>query len=466
MKDIFQNNRFRFLAFLLLLGNAFLLPITADEAYYFSWSRDLSLGYYDHPPLVAWMMGAVSAEYLRMPFLMLALAFVLLGKERSIGKLIFIPGVHVFLGGALPDTLMVIAGFMVLHSFRKWANSKNLVNAVVLGVCIAALGYSKFHGILLIFALAVGYWHLRKEWTLYLAIGIAFVLLIPYLWWQMSMDWVTFRYHFSGRFGSANIYTLLEYLGAGALLWWPLVLFFRQLPPWGRALVMSSILLFGWGAYNGSAEVHWLLVFMWLVPALELPDSKRTRNVAYLIAMLHALVWVPSIRDVLSLNDHFREEVREINSKENVVFLDAYQDAALYELATGKESYSLSHPGIRKSQYNLQSYPFDGKEVVVYNRMGMGKPYFEGPFSTVRETLYDLSNLNYEWEGWSLRFDASEIPQGYYWILYTYLDGMEQGRERLCPGTEIPNVVFKAGTDQFLTLEKNWMPSGLWIPLP
>ena len=182
--------------------------------------------------------------------------------------------------------------------------------------------------------------------------------------------------------------------------------------------------------------------------------------------MLHALVWVPSIRDLLSLNGHFRAEVRDINSKENVVFLDAYQDAALYELATGKESYSLSHPGIRKSQYNLQPYPFDGEEVVVYNRMGMGKLYFEGPLYTVRETLYDLSNLHYEWEGWSLRFDASEVPQGYYWILYTYVNGIEQRRNRLCPGDEIPNVAFTAGTDQFLTLEKNWLPSGLWIPLP
>ena len=138
----------------------------------------------------------------------------------------------------------------------------------------------------------------------------------------------------------------------------------------------------------------------------------------------------------------------------------------MYELATGKESYSISHPGIRKSQYNLQPYPFDGEEVVVYNRIGMGKPYFGGPFYTVRETLYDLSNLHYEWEGWSLRFDAVEIPQGYYWILYTYVDGVEQRRERLCPGSEIPNVVFTAGTGQFLTLEKNWLPSGLWIPLP
>ena len=466
MKEIFQNNRFRFLAFVLLLGNAFLLPITADEAYYFSWSRDLSLGYYDHPPLVAWMMSVVSSEYLRTPFLLLSLAFVFLGKERSIGKFIFIPGVHLFLGGALPDTLMIIAGFMVLHSFRKWANSRNIINAIVLGVCIAALGYSKFHGILLIFALAVGYWHLRREWTLYLAIGIALLLLTPYLWWQIEMDWVTFRYHFSGRFGSSSFPSLLEYLAFVALLWWPLILFFRPLPVWGKALIISAISLFGWGAYNGSAEIHWLLVFMWVIPVLELPDSKRTRNVAYLITILHALVWVPAVRDLLSLNDHFRDGVREINSKENVVFLDAYQDAAIYELATGKESYSLSHPGIRKSQYNLHSYPFDGEEVVVYNRTGMGELYFEGPFYTVRETLYDLSGLHYEWEGWSLRFDASEIPQGYYWILYTYVNGIEQRRDRLCPGDEIPNVAFTAGTDQFLTLEKNWLPSGLWIPLP
>ncbi|HCP41392.1 MAG TPA: hypothetical protein DIT65_06315 [Cryomorphaceae bacterium] len=355
---------------------------------------------------------------------------------------------------------------MVLHAFKRWVNSTNLLNAVVLGLCIAALGYSKFHGILLILALAIGYWHLRNEWTLYVAIGIALALLAPYLWWQMSMDWPTFRYHFSGRFGPPDIYGLLQYIGLGALLWWPLVIFFRRLPLWGRALMMSAILSFGWGAYNGSAEVHWLLVFMWVVPAVEFPDSNRTRNVAYILVFLHALVWIPGIRDMLALNEHFRTEIREIDSKENIVFLDAYQDAAIYELATGRKSYSLAHPGIRKSQYNLQPYPFDGEEVVVYNRMGMGQPYFDGPLFTVREILYDLSRLDYKWENLSLQYDASVVPRGYYWILYTYADGIQQRRERLCPGNEIPNISFTSDTDQFLTLEKNWMPSGIWIPLP
>src|SRR5579864_9519647 len=31
------------------------------EAYYFSWSRFLDWSYYDHPPLVAWMVGLTTA---------------------------------------------------------------------------------------------------------------------------------------------------------------------------------------------------------------------------------------------------------------------------------------------------------------------------------------------------------------------------------------------------------------------
>jgi hypothetical protein len=244
------------------------------------------------------------------------------------------------------------------------------------------------------------------------------------------------------------------------------VLFFKLLPKWAKALIVSAIVLFGLGAYNGSAEVHWLLVFMWIIPALDLPDSKRSRRLVYTLAILHALIWIPGVREILDLNEHFRTEIFDIESNENVVFLDAYQDAAVYELATGKESYSLSHPGIRKSQYNLTPYPFNGEEVLVFNRMGMGQLYDDTPLYTVRETLYDLSGLDYKWEGWSLQYDVSKVPQGYYWILYSYVEGVEINRKRLCRGDEAPNVTFTAGTDQFLTLEKNWLPSGLWIPLP
>src|SRR5438128_8966205 len=38
------------------LGLAALLPPFDDELYYWCWSRDLQLSYYDHPPMVAYMI--------------------------------------------------------------------------------------------------------------------------------------------------------------------------------------------------------------------------------------------------------------------------------------------------------------------------------------------------------------------------------------------------------------------------
>ena len=37
---------------------AAMVPLTADEAYYWLWSKHLDLGYMDHPPAIAWLIRA------------------------------------------------------------------------------------------------------------------------------------------------------------------------------------------------------------------------------------------------------------------------------------------------------------------------------------------------------------------------------------------------------------------------
>lgn len=44
------------LLFLIHIGVAQILPITEDEAYYWAWSRNPSWSYFDHPPMVAWLI--------------------------------------------------------------------------------------------------------------------------------------------------------------------------------------------------------------------------------------------------------------------------------------------------------------------------------------------------------------------------------------------------------------------------
>ena len=450
---------------MLLLGNFYLLPITADEAYYFSWGKQISFGYYDHPPLIGWITSLTNTSTLRLPFLFATLLFAMIAKEQVLGKLLFIPGVHLLLGGALPDTLMVLSGFLVIHYFKIWASSSTIINAIILGITTAILGYSKFHGILLVFALAIGFWSKRKEWTLYLAIAITALALIPYLVWQSENGWVTFTYHFGGRFHNTSVQNTLGFFGITILLWWPVFIFFNNLRLWSKSLVVISLALFGMGAYKGSVEMHWLLVWMWVIPELSVPNSKRIRQMTYALVCLHSLFWIPQFRNVLGLELHFRPEIDNLDTQKKTVFLDAYQDAALFEFKTSKKSYSLAHPGIRLSQYNLRSYPFNGQEVVVYNRMGMGEKLGNSPFHFVEDTLFDLSRIIYSWNSGRLKFDPDEIPLGYNWILYTYENNRQLSREAICPGQTEPIVKRDKTNSQFLTLEKNWLPSGLWIPL-
>src|SRR5579871_5953924 len=44
------------------------LPLSADEAYHWLWSKHLAAGYFDHPPMIAWLIRAGTALFGDTPF--------------------------------------------------------------------------------------------------------------------------------------------------------------------------------------------------------------------------------------------------------------------------------------------------------------------------------------------------------------------------------------------------------------
>ncbi|MFN5154505.1 MAG: glycosyl transferase, partial [Gemmatimonadota bacterium] len=46
---------------LLRLIFAATVPLVPDEAYYWTWSRHLAGGYFDHPPMIAWLIAGGTA---------------------------------------------------------------------------------------------------------------------------------------------------------------------------------------------------------------------------------------------------------------------------------------------------------------------------------------------------------------------------------------------------------------------
>ena len=467
------SSRFWFLVLLTLLLANSVLPITADEAYYLSWAREWSWGYFDHPPLVAWLASISRAFAPRIPFTLLVLLPIFASRDKAIYPLLLAaPGTHLLLGGVLPDTLMVVSGFALLWSFRRWEENDTIGNTMLLGLSLGVLGWSKYHGILLVLALAIGYWPLRKRKSLYLAIGVGALLMLPHLWWQYRHDWVTFRYHLQGRFVAGKPwYELLGVFALLGVLWWPVVVCFKSLPRWAKALSLMTLSLMLWAGIRGSVEVHWSLVLIWVLPFLPIHSwnvgklKRMVPAIALVLAAMHLVLVVPGARTLLQLDTHFRTEVAMIQEEGPVVFLDSYQDAALYEFYHKEPSYALMHPGIRLSQFNFRPYPFESDTVYIYNRSNLGDPVAGTPFYKMKRVVADLSGLEMKQDEWG-RWYSTMVPSDYRWVVYFYDGRKEVERRALGPGNrpvQLPEV--DPGLDAFLTLEKRWVPSQLWLDL-
>ena len=130
---------------------AFRLPLTEQESYYWLWSKNLDWGYFDHPPLQAWVTALLTAVFgdekwvVRMPaligdFATLAI-FYRWTKEKwgqdvaQLCSLLLISSAVFMMGSviALPDSLAVPLGLAAIIYSKKGDIFKS---ALFLGIAL------------------------------------------------------------------------------------------------------------------------------------------------------------------------------------------------------------------------------------------------------------------------------------------------------------------------------------------
>ena len=205
-----KNHRLVFYGLWLLLGllQSGLTELQDDEAYYWVFSQYLDWGYFDHPPMTALLikMGyAIFPNELGVRLFPLLLnIFSLVIIEQLIDK----KNPLLFYAIALSMAVIQIAGFIAVPDnplifftalfflfYKKFLNKSSLFNAVLLGLSIAFLLYSKYHAVLIVLFVLLSNFKLFTKYQTYLAGIIALLLFAPHLWWQYQHDWISFRYH-------------------------------------------------------------------------------------------------------------------------------------------------------------------------------------------------------------------------------------------------------------------------------
>jgi dolichol-phosphate mannosyltransferase len=218
-----------------------------DEAYHWSWSKDLMLSYYDHPGMIAWM-NALSTKffgdtligvrfasfvcYTATVFMSYKLANEIFDESAGIFvglMLLFSPfwGFGGYVASPEPPFMLcwVTAAWVFWQGVRedekKWSTKKTWI---LLGIIMGLGLNSKF--IIALLAPGFGlYLLLTKErrkdlltpWP-WVGMLIATAICLPIFLWNIEFDWPGFRYQFHDRHTGAE-FSLARWLGWWAAQW-------------------------------------------------------------------------------------------------------------------------------------------------------------------------------------------------------------------------------------------------------
>lgn len=388
---------FIFLSGLVLVNvvQCFFTELLHDEAYYWLWSKDLAWGYFDHPPMVALFIRLgdrlMHTELGVRLFFILANAATVYLLYRIINPvnqrlfytlLLSITPLIALSFFAVPDIPLLFFAACFFAIYQKHLDDDSVPIAVLLGVCMACMLYSKYHGVLVIFFVLLSNPQLLKRKTFYLACFTGALLFAPHLWWQLQNNFPTFRFHLFER--TREVYSWMrtsEYVGgqlllagipAGLLLLYAAIRY-KAKNKFQRALqfqLWGTYLFFLISSFKGRTEANWTIVNVIPLTVLSYRyfevNPKPARWLLFLLPV--SLLSIMTLRihygtsltktylGIQSETQHWKEWAETIAAHAGnrpVVFLSSYQKASKYTFYTGKTAFSTTEVEMRKSQFNL-----------------------------------------------------------------------------------------------------------------
>jgi len=272
------------LFFCLRFFYALVIDLSPQEAYYWNYAKHPALSYYDHPPMVAWVISAgqlllgktelgvrIGGFLLTLlsTWLLYALGKLWFGRRTGLwAALLFQLAPAYFVYGVLitPDvplnffwllTLYLVS--LAVREEQKWAWYKA---GAALGLCML----SKYTAVFLVpSTLLLLLWHRPYRRCLvskepYLALLIAALLLVPVILWNVVHDWASFGFQLNERLNRPDdqpLESLGEFLLTQIVVSFPALL---------AGLLMISVFPFSLSLID--QRIKWHFCFLFSLPFL------------------------------------------------------------------------------------------------------------------------------------------------------------------------------------------------------
>ena len=489
-KDKIFNWRFclccgLFLWFVINLLQGIFTEIQEDEAYYHLWGEHLDWGYFDHPPMVGLMTflsshlfnGILGVRFLTIVFSCLSLWVIWIiatynsipsspidSNQRTIqhwndmgevdsqlytlhSTLLFftlacsIVMFNIYGFVTTPDAALILFSALFLLFYQRYLADNSWKNAILMGLMMALMVYSKYHAFLFLGLIVFSNLKLLKNGKFWVACLVALALLTPHIIWQVDNGFPSFRYHLSGRSEPFRWSYFWEYLPNQLLIFNPLmfgavvyVLIKHKPKDWsvssyflamthkpkngviaseakqsrektpnevferGLKFILIGFFVFFWlMAFRGHVEPHWTIACM--IPAVVLVYREALTNkkiekfihwfllpsvlVIFILRILLMTPWAPHF----GYDKKYYKAFEQVAGDRPVVFRGSFQRPALYHYYTGKPSSTLRCYYDRMTQYDLWQFDRDwigqpalvlGMEGNLFETYAIGDVKFDG----------------------------------------------------------------------------------------
>ena len=412
-----MNKKEKIIVISLLLLKLLLIVFTgthADEGYYWDWTRFLSVGYFDHPPMVAWLIKAFqplfgmgtlaikasAAVTTIFTFFFIYKSSILVVQPQKkftnaliVTSMLFATPLFAILTSIMtPDVPLFMFWAISLYLGIKIIDSKEtkIQDWLLLSVATALGMYSKYTFILFFPSFAIALIIYRRDLLTtiypYLTLIIAIIIGIPHLVWNIEYNFPALTFQVDHGLGSSqyHISYVWEYITAQFALFNPLLSIalgiaivtiiknYKQSAKLGFILVtvLLPLLFFGYASLKKRGNANWpamafiggIILIVWLYNNNSEKIKKYIKTSIIIGVVLTSIITIQMIQPIIPIqsvvNELFgwQDFANDIDSSiENSKYHDLQRFVNSYQMAGILGLYSKDHP--RYYALNIMSRP-------------------------------------------------------------------------------------------------------------
>jgi len=214
-----------------VISNHF-IKFYSDETYYWLWSKKLDFSYFDHPPMVAYLIKLTTLFgddplFVRLgaalmvsgtAYLLYALAKKMFDEQVALYTFyIFLSSLLTIVGATLitPDIPMMFFTTLMLYAAYIYIFEDKKSYLLLTGFAAGAAILSKYTGILIIFTLILYVLLYKREvfkekYLLY-AVLIATAVFAPVLYWNYTHDFISFSFQLNHGISEEKVFLAKEF---------------------------------------------------------------------------------------------------------------------------------------------------------------------------------------------------------------------------------------------------------------